>query len=238
MAEDFATPKHIAVIMDGNGRWAKSKGLPRTAGHKKGAEALQLFLTEAERRNIKYVTVFAFSSENWSRPEDEVSALMKLLKQNLKQNLSKAEKNNVKYHFIGDLSPLSKDIVKMIKELEEKTALKDGLCLNIALSYGGREEIVFVARKLAEKVKAGEINPEDISEEVFSQNLYTFGQPYPDLLIRTSGEERISNFLLWQLAYTELVFIDTLWPDFRAEDFDRALLEFQKRERRFGALKG
>ena len=238
MAETISLPKHIAVIMDGNGRWAQKKGLPRFAGHKKGAEALALFLNEVQKLNIKYVTVFAFSSENWSRPKEEILALMNLLRQTLKENIIKADQNNIKYNFIGNLDKINKDILEQIRLLEEKTANKNGLFFNIALSYGGREEIIFATKKIAEKVKNNTLNINEISEDIFAQNLYNPGQPYPDLLIRTSGEKRISNFLLWQLAYTEMVFLDTLWPDFSAKDLDMAIIEFQKRERRFGSLKG
>ncbi len=238
MAETISLPKHIAVIMDGNGRWAQKKGLPRFAGHKKGAEALALFLNEVQKLNIKYVTVFAFSSENWSRPKEEILALMNLLRQTLKENIIKADQNNIKYNFIGNLDKINKDILEQIRLLEEKTANKNGLFFNIALSYGGREEIIFATKKIAEKVKNNKLNINEISEDIFAQNLYNPGQPYPDLLIRTSGEKRISNFLLWQLAYTEMVFLDTLWPDFSAKDLDMAIIEFQKRERRFGSLKG
>ena len=238
MAETISLPKHIAVIMDGNGRWAQKKGLPRFAGHKKGAEALALFLNEVQKLNIKYVTVFAFSSENWSRPKEEILALMNLLRQTLKENIIKADQNNIKYSFIGNLDKINKDILEQIRLLEKKTANKNGLFFNIALSYGGREEIIFATKKIAEKVKNNTLNINEISEDIFAQNLYNPGQPYPDLLIRTSGEKRISNFLLWQLAYTEMVFLDTLWPDFSAKDLDMAIIEFQKRERRFGSLKG
>lgn len=238
MAETISLPKHIAVIMDGNGRWAQKKGLPRFAGHKKGAEALALFLNEVQKLNIKYVTVFAFSSENWSRPKEEILALMNLLRQTLKENIIKADQNNIKYNFIGNLDKINKDILEQIRLLEKKTANKNGLFFNIALSYGGREEIIFATKKIAEKVKNNKLNINEISEDIFAQNLYNPGQPYPDLLIRTSGEKRISNFLLWQLAYTEMVFLDTLWPDFSAKDLDMAIIEFQKRERRFGSLKG
>ncbi len=238
MAETISLPKHIAVIMDGNGRWAQKKGLPRFAGHKKGAEALALFLNEVQKLNIKYVTVFAFSSENWSRPKEEILALMNLLRQTLKENIIKADQNNIKYNFIGNLDKINKDILEQIRLLEKKTANKNGLFFNIALSYGGREEIIFATKKIAEKVKNNTLNINEISEDIFAQNLYNPGQPYPDLLIRTSGEKRISNFLLWQLAYTEMVFLDTLWPDFSAKDLDMAIIEFQKRERRFGSLKG
>lgn len=238
MAETISLPKHIAVIMDGNGRWAQKKGLPRLAGHKKGAEALALFLNEVQKLNIKYVTVFAFSSENWSRPKEEILALMNLLRQTLKENIIKADQNNIKYNFIGNLDKINKDILEQIRLLEKKTANKNGLFFNIALSYGGREEIIFATKKIAEKVKNNKLNINEISEDIFAQNLYNPGQPYPDLLIRTSGEKRISNFLLWQLAYTEMVFLDTLWPDFSAKDLDMAIIEFQKRERRFGSLKG
>ena len=238
MAETISLPKHIAVIMDGNGRWAQKKGLPRFAGHKKGAEALALFLNEVQKLNIKYVTVFAFSSENWSRPKEEILALMNLLRQTLKENIIKADQNNIKYSFIGNLDKINKDILEQIRLLEKKTANKNGLFFNIALSYGGREEIIFATKKIAEKVKNNTLNINEISEDIFAQNLYNPAQPYPDLLIRTSGEKRISNFLLWQLAYTEMVFLDTLWPDFSAKDLDMAIIEFQKRERRFGSLKG
>ena len=229
-------PSHIAVIMDGNGRWAKSKGLPRSKGHEAGVKALQEFIKYAGKLGIKYITIYAFSSENWLRPESEVKTLMDLLRKYLKNELKKSEETNIRYRFIGDLFRLDADIRDLIHNIEAFTKDKQGLSLNIALSYGGKDEIVTAARALATDVKEGRLTPDAINEEVFASKLLTYPTPYPDLLIRTSGEQRISNFLLWQLAYTEMVFVDTLWPDFSTKDLDFAINEFQNRKRRFGKV--
>ena len=229
-------PRHIAVIMDGNGRWAKAKGLSRSDGHNAGAKALERLAKSASEIGIKYLTVYAFSSENWQRSDAEVSALMRLLDKYLKECKKKITEpnNNIRYCFIGNIAKLSPALQKSIKELQDLTKNKDGLCLCVALSYGGREEISFAARKIADEVKAGALNSADIDEKLFANYLYAPDIPYPDLLIRTSGEERISNFLLWQAAYTEMVFLDVLWPDFSEDDLMRALTEYGKRKRRFG----
>jgi undecaprenyl diphosphate synthase len=229
-------PSHIAVIMDGNGRWAKSKGLPRSKGHEAGVKSLQEFIKYAGKLGIEYITIYAFSSENWLRPESEVKTLMNLLRKYLKSELKTAQKNEVRYRFIGDLFRLDADIRDLIRDIETLTKDKQGLTLNIALSYGGKDEIVTAARALATEVKEGRLTPDAINEETFASKLLTYPAPYPDLLIRTSGEQRISNFLLWQLAYTEMVFVDTLWPDFSAKDLDFAINEFQNRKRRFGKI--
>lgn len=231
-------PAHVAIIMDGNGRWAESRGLPRIAGHKRGAEAVRKTVEAAAQAGVTYLTLFGFSSENWKRPEREVGDLMGLLRLYLKSEINELKKNGIRLRVIGDRLRFDADIVAMIEKAEAETA--DGARLNLilALSYGGRSEIVSGARALAERVAAGEIDPADIDDGLFASHLYTAGVPDPDLLIRTSGEKRISNFLLWQLAYTELVFTDVLWPDFGAEDLAAAISEFNNRERRYGAAFG
>ena len=231
-------PQHIAIIMDGNGRWAQAKGLTRTAGHKRGAEAVHRAVEGAVEEGIRYLTLFGFSSENWKRPAQEVRDLMGLLRFYLKSEIKKLNNEGIRLRIIGDRHRLEPDIVTLITEAEERTADNLRLDLTIALSYGSRAEIVLASQKIAEQVAAGNITPGDVSEELISSHLYTRGIPDPDLLIRTSGEHRISNFLLWQLAYTELVFIDKRWPDFNKEDFRIAISEFQSRERRFGASGG
>ena len=231
-------PQHIAIIMDGNGRWAQAKGLTRTAGHKRGAEAVHRAVEGAVEEGIRYLTLFGFSSENWKRPAQEVRDLMGLLRFYLKSEIKKLSNEGIRLRIIGDRYRLEPDIVTLITEAEERTADNLRLDLTIALSYGSRAEIVLASQKIAEQVAAGNISPGDISEELISSHLYTRDIPDPDLLIRTSGEHRISNFLLWQLAYTEFVFIDKRWPDFNKEDFRIAISEFQSRERRFGASGG
>lgn len=228
------TPTHVAIIMDGNGRWARSRGLPRTAGHKKGAEAVRHTIKAAVELGVSYLTLYGFSSENWNRPEDEVRDLMGLLRFYLKSEIAEIHSEGVRLLVIGDRTRLDDDIVRTVEAAEERTASNTRLTLIIALSYGSRAELVGAARQLAEKVKAGEIAPADIGEDIFAEGLYTRGIPDPDLLIRTSGEQRISNFLLWQMAYTEFVFIDTLWPDFSFDDFSNALGEYHGRDRRYG----
>ena len=230
-----APPRHVAVIMDGNGRWAKARGLPRIEGHRKGAEAVRRCIEAAVDQGIEYLTLFGFSSENWKRADTEVSALMGLLRLYLRREIAELDKNGVRFMVIGDRSRLDPDIITMIDTAERRTAANSRLTLVLALSYGGRDEITQAARALARAAAAGEIDPEDIDEAAITQRLYTSEVPDPDLLIRTSGEQRISNFLLWQNAYTEFVFTDTLWPDFDANDFATAISAYKGRERRFGA---
>ncbi|GAA4250551.1 isoprenyl transferase [Azospirillum formosense] len=231
-------PAHVAVIMDGNGRWAKSRGLPRTAGHKKGVDAVRRTVEAAGELGIGYLTIFSFSSENWRRPEEEVSDLMQLLRFYLRSEIADLHRNGVRLRVIGDRARLSKDIVSLIENAENLTRDNRKLTLVVALSYGSRQEITLAARRLAEEVRAGTLDPADITEDRLSERLFTADIPDPDLIVRTSGEKRISNFLLWQAAYAELVFVDTLWPDFSKRDLEAAIEEFHRRERRFGATTG
>ncbi len=231
-------PAHVAVIMDGNGRWAKSRGLPRTAGHKKGVDAVRRTVEAAGDLGIGYLTIFSFSSENWRRPEEEVSDLMQLLRFYLRSEIADLHRNGVRLRVIGDRSRLSTDIVGLIENAETLTRDNRKLTLVVALSYGSRQEITLAARRLAEEVKAGALDPSEITEDRLSERLFTADIPDPDLIVRTSGEKRISNFLLWQAAYAELVFVDTLWPDFTKRDLEAAIEEFHRRERRFGATAG
>ena len=227
-------PVHVAIIMDGNGRWAKSRKLAKAAGHKRGADSIKTAIKSAIEANVRYLTLYGFSTENWNRPISEVSDLMGLLRFYLKSEVPNLHKEGVCFCVIGDRKRLDKDIVKLIEKAEKKTFSNTRLHLVIALSYGGRAEITEAARKLALKVKADKLDPYDIDEDLFKRSLYTRDIPDPDLLIRTSGELRISNFLLWQLAYTEFCFLDTLWPDFNEQDFDNAIAAFHRRERRYG----
>ncbi|MEQ1788903.1 MAG: isoprenyl transferase [Rickettsiales bacterium] len=227
-------PQHIAIIMDGNGRWAKAQGLPRAAGHKKGAGALKRTLDNCSKAGIRYLTIYAFSSENWKRPSEEISDLMQLLQHYLHQELETLNENNICLRFIGDLSRLEPDIREQLEHAKELTKRNKDFHLTIALSYGSRQEIVHTAQKLAKQVASGKIKIEAITEELFAENLDTAELPEPDLLIRTGGEKRLSNFLLWQSAYTEFYFSDTLWPDFDKLDLTSALNDFAKRERRYG----
>lgn len=229
-------PVHVAIIMDGNGRWARSRGLPRTAGHKRGAEAARVAVETAGRMGVRYLTLFAFSSENWKRPETEVTDLMGLLRHYLRNEIDHFHKSGVRLRVIGDRSRLSGDIVKLITAGEERTATNGEMTLIIALNYGGRAEIAAAARRLADKVAAGQLMPDEVDEQMIAGHLETANVPDPDLLIRTSGEQRISNFLIWQLAYTELVFLDILWPDFSRADFEAAIREYEGRSRRYGAV--
>jgi len=229
-------PTHIAVIMDGNGRWAKARGLPRVAGHRQGAEAVRVCVRAAGELGVSYLTLFGFSSENWKRPDGEVRDLMGLLRLYLRNEVRELHKNNVRLRVVGDRERLGADIVALIDHAETKTGNNTGLTLTLALSYGGRAEIVQAARTLAERAAAGLIAPADIDEEMFSGALFTAGMPDPDLLIRTSGEQRISNFLLWQCAYAEMVFTDVLWPDFGRDELERAIQSFHGRDRRYGAV--
>lgn len=228
-------PRHIAIIMDGNRRWAKEHGLPIKKGHKAGADAIEKIVRYANELGIEHITAYAFSTENWKRSEEEVSALMALLKAYLDEFSKKADKENFKIRVLGDISVLSKSLQTSINKAVETTKNNTGVSFNIAFNYGGRDEIVKATKKIATKVKSGEINVEDINEELVSQNLYTYDIPDPDLMIRTSGELRISGFLIWQLAYTEFLFVDKYWPDFNEKDLDEAIAVYQKRVRKFGA---
>jgi len=232
-------PRHVAIIMDGNGRWAKERSLPRIMGHKEGAKSVKNIVRTARELNLEVLTLYAFSTENWKRPSMEVQGLMTLLKTYLKSELQNMLENNISLRCIGEIDKLPPDVKKVLTRVIKETAQKTqeslpGLILNLALSYGSRSEIVRAARIMAEKSVSGQFCPEDFSEQLFAAHLYTAGLPDPDLLIRTGGENRLSNFLLWQLSYAELYITDTMWPDFNAESFIEALAEFQKRERRFG----
>lgn len=229
--------EHIAIIMDGNGRWAKKKGLPRTLGHRKGAEVVKEICKAAEKAGIKYLTLYAFSTENWKRSEEEVSALMDLLRQYLKSDLQELQEHGVRIRFIGERQMLATDIVENMAKLEEQTVANDKMTLCIALSYGSRQEIVHAARRVALLAKRGDIKVDDIDEKLFSDMLYTKDIPDPDILIRTSGEQRISNYLLWQMAYTEFFFTDTLWPDFNEKMLLEIIDSYKSRERRYGKIK-
>lgn len=235
MVDKNDMPRHIAIIMDGNRRWAKSQGKPASFGHKEGAKTLEKIVRYANKIGLEYITVYAFSTENWKRAEDEVKALMKLLQNYLDDYSKRADTENIKVKILGDISALSQGMQKSIKNCMERTKNNTGVTFNIALNYGGRNEIVKAVKNIIEQVKDGTINIEDISEETISQNLYTKDQPDPDLMIRTSGELRLSNFLPWQLVYSELLFIDKNWPDFTEEDLDYAISEYQRRTRKFGA---
>lgn len=235
---DGAVPTHIAIIMDGNGRWATRRGLPRVAGHRKGAEAVRRVMEAAREHGVSYLTLFSFSSENWSRPEGEVSELMQLLRFYLRGEIAQLHRNGVRLRVIGDRTRLAPDIITLIENAEFLTAGNRSLTLVLALSYGSRHEIVDAARQMARAVADGRMRVEDITESSLGAALYTRDIPDPDLVIRTSGEKRISNFLLWQMAYAELVFIETLWPDFGREDLDHAIQEYRRRDRRFGATVG
>jgi len=231
-------PVHVAIIMDGNGRWARARGLPRIAGHRRGAESVRRAVTAAAELGIRYLTLFGFSSENWKRPTAEVDDLMGLLRHYLRGEIAELHKNGIRLRVIGDRAKLAPDIVTLIANAEEMTRDNAGLTLVVALSYGSRAELTVAARALAQAVRDGKIGPEDIDEAAVERHLFTADIPDPDLLIRTSGEKRLSNFLLWQSAYTELVFMDTLWPDFGRNELEEAIREFQRRERRYGASSG
>ena len=229
-------PRHLGIIMDGNGRWAKKRGLPHTAGHTVGAANFKTITRYCASIGIEYLTVYAFSTENWKRPPEEVSALMKLFRQYLEEALRDFLDENIKVRFIGDTSVFPQELQTLIRETEEVSKNRTGMVLNIAMNYGGRSEIARAARLLAEKVQRGEISPEEITEQAISDSLYTAGQPDPDLIIRPSGEQRTSNFLLWQSAYAEYIICDILWPDFKPQDLEDALDEFSRRQRRFGGV--
>ena len=228
-------PQHIAIIMDGNRRWAKERGLPVGLGHKEGAKTLEKIVRYANKRGIKYITVYAFSTENWKRTEEEVKALMLLLQSYLDDYSKRADSENIKVKVLGDITALSQGMQKSIINCMERTKNNTGITFNIALNYGGRDEIVRAVKKIAQKVEYKELKVEDINEDMISQNLYTAGEPDPDLVIRTSGEIRLSNFLPWQVVYSEFLFVDKNWPDFSEADLDEAIIEYQKRTRKFGA---
>ena len=230
-----APPVHVAIIMDGNGRWARARGLPRTEGHRRGAESVRRAAQAAVEQGVRYLTLFAFSSENWRRPASEVDDLMGLLRLYLRREVAELHREGVRIRVIGERAGLAPDIQRMIGDAETRTRDNARLTMTVALNYGSRGEITRAARRLAERVKQGEIEPEEIDEAALEAELDTHGLPDPDLLIRTSGEQRVSNFLLWQLAYTEFVFTDVYWPDFSKEDFANAVRVFQGRERRYGA---
>ena len=237
MEENLNIPQHVAIILDGNGRWAKAKGMPRNYGHMQGAKAVEDILVDARDLGIKYLTVYAFSTENWSRPEAEVSALMTILRNYLKTSIKKSMKNNVRCRVIGDRSALSEDIQEAIAELEEATAGNTGLTFSIAINYGSRDEITRAVRKVAKKVQEGELAAEDITEQMIAENLDTNYLPDPDLLIRTCNEQRISNYLLWQCAYTEFYYTPVAWPDFNKDELVKAIESYSGRNRKFGGLK-
>ncbi|WP_306514188.1 isoprenyl transferase [[Ruminococcus] torques] len=234
--EKMNVPQHIAIILDGNGRWAKAKGMPRNYGHAQGSKNVEKICEEAWRMGIKYLTVYAFSTENWSRPENEVAALMKLLRNYMKTCLKTAAKNDMKIRVIGDIEPLDDDIKSRIRELEAATTDNGGLNFTIALNYGSRDELTRAAQKMAKDCAERKIKAEEIDESVFETYLDTHGIPDPDMMIRTSGEQRLSNYLLWQLAYSEFYFTDVPWPDFTKEELVKAIEEYNHRHRRFGKV--
>lgn len=229
-------PKHIGVIMDGNGRWAKKRGLPRSAGHKAGAESLKKIVTKANELGVEYITVYAFSTENWKRPKSEVDFLMDLLMDYLVNAEKTLAGENVRIRAIGSRRELSEELCKQIEKTEKLTAERDGIVMNIALNYGGREELVKATKEISSKCVCGEVSADCIDEEMIAEHLYTSGQPDVDLLIRTSGEQRLSNFMLWQLSYAELVFVKKAWPDFKPEDLCDCIRIYQGRGRRFGGV--
>ena len=231
-------PRHVAVIMDGNGRWAKKRAMNRVRGHEEGAESVREIVRTSRRIGISHLTLYAFSEENWKRPKYEISALMKLLKRFLRGELDEMLENGIRFQAIGRIAKIPKDVQKILNETIQKTSRNRDMDLILALSYGGRQELSDAFRKIAKTIKSGKIAPEDVTEQIISDALYTAGIPDPDLLIRTSGEFRVSNFLLWQIAYTEMYITPTLWPDFRKEEYLAAIEEYQKRERRYGATGG
>lgn len=230
-------PRHVAIIMDGNGRWAKSRNLPRTMGHKAGVEAIIDILKEADRLGIKYITLYAFSTENWKRPKDEVNAIMKLLVQYLKLEIDEMDRNGVVIKVIGDISKLPTECIQEIEKASERTKNNTGVIMNIALNYGGRDEIVRAVKNIIKDKEEGKFSIDSIDEDLFSNYLYTNYMPDPDIIIRPSGEQRLSNFLLWQCAYSEFWYSNINWPDFSPKDLRRAIYDYQKRNRRFGGIK-
>ena len=236
--EDLPPPAHVAIIMDGNGRWANARGLPRVAGHKRGAEAVRTAVESCKEIGIRYLTLYAFSSENWKRPATEVDDLMGLLRHYLTREINQLNKSGVRLRCIGERQGLAADIIRLIEDGERKTAGNSDLTLQIAVNYGGQNEILSACRSIAGEVAEGKLSVAEIDDEVFSNHLHTAGVPDPDLLIRTSGEKRLSNFLLWQAAYAELIFVDTLWPDFSKDELLSAIDEFHSRDRRYGNTSG
>ena len=234
--ERSGLPRHIAIILDGNGRWAKKRGLPRTAGHAVGAETFRKIATYCKNIGVEYLTVYAFSTENWKRPPEEVKTIMKLLKNYLQEAIDTMERDHIKMKVLGDVSELSEELREMVDRTNEISSHYDGFQANICLNYGGRAEIVNAARRYAEELAAGKADAE-LTEEMFASYLYSAGIPDPDLLIRPGGETRLSNFLLWQCAYSEFYFTDVLWPDFTSDELDKAIAEFKRRDRRFGKVK-
>lgn len=229
-------PKHIGIIMDGNGRWARQRGLPRQAGHVTGARVFRKIVKHCEKRGIRFMTVYAFSTENWKRPQAEIDAIMNLLREYLKESLADFEKENIRTRFIGDRHPLAPDIQELMARAEASTAQKTGMTLNIAVNYGGQDEILYAVKRLAGDVLNGRLSLDGIDAAQLEDRLYTAGQPDPDLILRPSGEQRLSNFLIWQSAYAEYVFQDILWPDYTPADLDEALREYARRHRRFGGV--
>lgn len=234
--EDIILPEHIGIIMDGNGRWAKKRGLPRTAGHTAGAQTFRRIARYCSDIGIKHLTVYAFSTENWKRPKDEVDAIMKLFKEYMLEAISDFQDDSIVVKFIGDRSVFSDEMLELIERNENDSKDRDGMVLNIAMNYGGRDEIVHAVKNIASEFKNGNLSLKDIDAQLISDNIYTKGQPDPDLIIRPSGEYRTSNFLLWQSAYSEYCIMDVLWPDFKESDLDKALIEYAKRNRRFGGI--
>lgn len=230
-------PAHVAIIMDGNGRWASRRSLPRVAGHRAGAAAVRRTVESAARLGIGYLTLYAFSTENWKRPRLEVEALMRLLKEFIRKELENLQANNIRFQTIGRSTGLDQAVLDEIRKAEQATALNTGMVLTIALNYGGRAEVIDACRQIAWEVASGRLNPAKIDDELISKRLYTKAMPDPDLLIRTGGELRVSNFLIWQIAYAEICVTERLWPDFDEEDFLGALIDYQRRDRRFGGLK-
>ncbi|CUH92431.1 isoprenyl transferase [Herbinix luporum] len=229
-------PNHVAIILDGNGRWAKKRFMPRNYGHSQGSKVVEKICEDAYKIGIKYLTVYAFSTENWKRPKEEVDALMKLLKSYLETSIKTSKKNNMRVRIIGDITVLSKEFQEKIKELEEASKMNTGLNFQVAINYGSRDEIIRAVKTLSKDVKENRLALDDINEDLFSQYLDTKGIPEPDLLIRTSGEQRLSNFLLWQMAYTEFYFTDVLWPDFNKEELLKAIQYYSQRNRKFGGI--
>ena len=240
MAEQKQTggmlPEHIGIIMDGNGRWAQKRGLPRSAGHKQGARTFREIVRYCRSIGIRYLTVYAFSTENWKRPQSEINAIMNLLRDYLDELERHSDEEQGVLRFIGDMAPLAEDLRQRITDVQERTAGREGITVNIALNYGGRQEIVHAVQQAVSLARQGTLTPEAVDEALVDSLMYTAGQPPVDLIIRPSGEQRISNFLLWQGAYAEFVFMDVLWPDFTPGDLDRAIAEFQRRSRRFGGI--
>lgn len=237
--KNITLPKHIGIIMDGNGRWAKSRGLERTEGHKAGANTFRTICDYAADLGIEYITFYAFSTENWKRPHKEVSTIMKIFRDYLdeaNEREAENEKRGLRFHLTGEKNGLPADIVSKLITLEKNSADKDVMTVNLAINYGGRDEILHSVKSIAQKVKSGELNPDKITEDDIEKGLFTAGQPDPDMIIRPSGEYRLSNFMIWQAAYSEFIFMDIMWPDFTPDDLDKAIIEFNKRNRRFGGV--